>query len=134
MRGFPGIAAVVVAAIPALAAQAAAPAQVPPVPAGEVLPPWTFPNLNAGVAGADRFDLATVLGKKPVVFCYWLPAEPRSEQVLRELSGVVEGIGTAKVALVGIVNPDLGGSEDAFRARVKEMKLQVPVLRDVGFR
>lgn len=118
----------------------AAPVGAPPAPQvqrvapGELLPAWTYANLNDGVGGPPKIDLAAVLAKKPVVFCYWLPGEKRNERVVQELQSLCGSFGADKVALYGVVNPDLGGSEDQFRARVRELKLQIPVLRDQGFR
>lgn len=108
--------------------------QVQPVAPGTVLPAWTYTNLNEGVGGPQKIDLAAVLAKKPVVFCYWLPGEKRNERVLQELQSLCASLGPDKLALYGVVNPDLGGSEDQFRTRIRDLKLQIPVLRDQGFR
>ena len=62
-----------------LAALAAWPAvaQNSPVPVrvaefGMPFPAMTFQNLNEGPGGPAEIDLGLVIGKRPVIFCYWI--------------------------------------------------------------
>lgn len=106
-----------------------------PVPAGEPFPAWTYTNLNDGAGGPPKIDLAAVLGKKPVVFCYWIAGLSRSERVFLDLQGLVNEIGAGKIALIGIAKP-FGGSSDVLpiRQRIQALKIQGPVLLDDTFR
>ncbi len=113
---------------------AGAPDAVPPVPPGEAFPAGTFVNLN-DAGGPPKIDLAGVLGKKPVIFCYWIANLARSERIFTDLQQIVEEAGPGKVALYGIAKP-FGGSTDTMpiKARIQALKIQVPVLLDDSFR
>lgn len=106
-----------------------------PVPAGQPFPAWTYTNLNDGAGGPAKIDLAAILGKKPVIFCYWIAGLARSERILLDLQSLVNEVGAGKVALIGIAKP-FGGSTDVLpiRQRIQDLKIQVPVLLDDTFR
>jgi peroxiredoxin len=116
----------------------AVPAQVPQVPRAEFaapFPAWSFQNLNEGAGGAATIDLAGVLGKVPVIFHYWMPGHQRSEQVLVDLQKLVESLGPGKVVLFAVTTPPMGSTDVApIRARIRELKLRVPCLKDEGLR
>ncbi len=122
---------------------AAAPASAPPGPAefGQVFPAGTYTNLNAAAGGAPKLDLKTVIGKTPIVFCYWIPLQIRSEETLQGLQGIADEVGPSKVAVIGIVTPPVGASESVVQEWLKTAKdrmavnkIHVPVLEDDGYR
>jgi peroxiredoxin len=109
--------------------------QVPRAEFGEPFPAGTYQNLNSGAGGAAEIDLKGVLGKVPVIFVYWLPGHQRSEQVLQEIQSLVESAGPGKLVLFAVTAPPVGSSDLApIKARLKELKLRVPCLRDEQLR
>ncbi len=134
---------VALATLAASAADAATPGLIQAERAefGERFPASTFANLNAGVAGAAKIDLKDVLGKEPVVFCYWIADNPHSELVLQEVQKLADEIGGSKVALYGVAAAPLGVTGDKVaewmgqvRERIGALKIHVPVFYDEGFR
>lgn len=110
-------------------------ARVEPAIFGEVFPGGTFANLNPGAGGAPKVDLSAVVGKKPVVFYYWIAGNSRSEQVLLELQALADELGADRLALFAVATPPLGSPDvQPIRDRVRALKLHVPVLYDEGFR
>ncbi len=129
----PGI--VVLFALTALSpANAQAPAKASPVQPGAVFPAGQFENLNAGAGGAAGIDLSRVVGKRPVVLYYWIAGNPTADDVFIELQALSDDVGPAKLVLYGIATerPALGREQIA--QRLRELKIHVPVLNDVGFR
>jgi thiol-disulfide isomerase/thioredoxin len=127
-------AVLIVAAVsaPPAAAQAV---QVPRAEFGEPFPAGKFQNLNEGAGGAAQIDLAGVLGKVPVILHYWMPGHARSEQVLLELQSLVESLGPGKLVLFAVTTPPMGSTDEApIKARLRDLKLRVPCLRDEGLR
>jgi peroxiredoxin len=125
----------VLSCIAALGLVAPALAQGEKVPAaafGAPFPVATFKNLNPSAGGA-MFDLATVVGKKPVVFCYWISGHTRSEKMLLDMQALVDEIGTDKVALLAVATERPGREAAAITARAQELGVKIPVLNDVGF-
>lgn len=110
-------------------------ASVEEVVVGEAFPAWTFVNLNSGPGGAPKIDLASTIGKRPVVFAYWIPGNQRSEEILVELQSIADEVGPMRLVLYGVATPPPGSSDASkIRDRVRELKLHVPVLQDDGFR
>jgi peroxiredoxin len=112
-------------------AQQAPPKQVPPVPFGERFPAATFKNLNPG--GVETVDLAAVLGKKPVVLCYWIAGNPRADQFLMDVQAAVEEAGVDKVALYGVAYQRPGREAAQISPYLSNLGVKVPVLDDEGF-
>lgn len=124
---------VLLAASVAAAQAPAAPAKIAPVVPGSAFPAWTYANLNAA-AGPAKVDLATVLGKQPVLFFYWIAGNARSEKVLQEVEALAKSAG-GRLAVYAIASPPMGSSDvNPIRQRLAEMKVQVPCLNDDGFR
>lgn len=128
-------------AAPAPAAPPAAPASPAPGPVAKVgpvipgtpFPAWTYTNVNPA-AGPAKVDLATVLGKQPVMFVYWIAGNPRSEKVLQEAEALAKAAGP-KLAVFSIASPPMGSTDlNPIRQRLSEMKVQVPCLNDDAFR
>lgn len=117
----------------AIAGAARAQGQVAPVPFGEILPPAKYRNLNPA-AGPESFDLGSVLGRKPFVLYYWIPGNPRADEVFQELQSIVQTQGTDKVALIGVVllRPERG--IEYVNMGVEKLGLQVPILEDPDFK
>jgi thiol-disulfide isomerase/thioredoxin len=121
-----------------------APAETsPPAPAGfgEVFPAGTYVNLNAGGGGAPRIDLKGVIGKTPVVLCYWIPQHPRAEETLLGVQELADEAGPSKLVVYGVVTPPVGANEAAVqnwlkitKERIAALKLHIPVLQDEGFK
>jgi len=80
-------------------------------------------------------DLATYLGKKPIVFVYWMAGNSRSEKILLEAQAAVEKAGADKIAFLPIAAPAFGSTDlGPLKARIAALKLKAPVLNDEGFR
>ena len=127
--------AFVVATFSAAFAADQAPGEPQPVPFGEKFPAWSFANLNEGVGGPAKIDIASVLGKKPVVFYYWIAGNTRSEQTLLDLQALVNSLGPQKIVLLAVATPGAVSTDTLpIRQRVQALKVQVPVLNDDGFR
>ena len=108
-------------------------AKVGPAVPGAPFPAWTYTNLNPA-AGPAKVDLATVLGKQPVMLVYWIAGNLRSEQVLREAEALGKAAGP-RLAVFSIASPPMGSSDvNPIRQRLSEMKIQIPCLNDEGFR
>jgi len=101
---------------------------------GEPFPPDTFANLNEQAGGPPRIDLAAVLGKKPVVLFYWIAGNPRADEMFLQLQALGREIGPDKLALYGVVLQRPGREADVITAKLRELKIGLPVLDDEGFR
>lgn len=110
-------------------------AAVPPVEFGDSFPAAKFTNLNGSPGQPATIDLATYLGKKPIVFVYWMAGNPRSEKILMEVQSAVEKVGAEKVAFLPIAAAAYGTTDvTPITARVTALKLKTPILNDEGFR
>jgi thiol-disulfide isomerase/thioredoxin len=110
-------------------------APVPPVDFGAAFPPAKFENVNDVPGQPAAIDLTTYLGKKPIVFVYWMAGNPRSEKVLLDALAAVEKVGADKVAFLPIAAPAFGSTDlGPLKARIAALKLKAPVLNDEGFR
>lgn len=107
---------------------------VRPVLAGQPFPAASFKNLNAAAGGAETVDLAQVLGKKPVVFCYWIAGNRHSEEVLVQLQSLVGELGAERLALYSFVLEQPGRGVEIIRSRIEAQAIRVPVLNDEGFK
>jgi len=123
------------ATAPASAPAAPAFMKVPPVQFGEPFPPAKFANLNTNAGQAPTVDLLTYLGKKPIVFVYWMAGNPRAEKILQDTSAAVDAAGKDKVQLLAVAAPPYGTTDTApIKARAQALNLPMPVLFDEGFR
>lgn len=109
-------------------------ARVEPATFGEPFPAHTFNNLNPGAGGGEMIDIGKVLGKKPVVLCYWIALNKRAEEILLETQELVEEAGPDKVQLYAVATPRPGLGEKEIRERAEAIGVKVPVLSDEGFR
>lgn len=136
---------VVLASLLALAANGFANAQaLPPKPGlapvvpvnfGEVFPAAKFTNLNEAAGQPATIDLATYVGKKPIVFVYWMANNPRAEKILLDTQAAVDKAGADKVALLSVAAAAYGSTDVApVKERTAALKLKAPVLNDEGFR
>jgi peroxiredoxin len=115
----------------------AAPAfvKVAPVQFAEPYPPAKFANLNTNPGQPATIDLLTYLGKKPIVFVYWMPGNPRAEKILQDANASVVAAGKDKLALLAVASPQYGSTDTApIKARALALKLPMPVLYDEGFK
>ncbi|MBZ5638391.1 MAG: TlpA family protein disulfide reductase [Acidobacteriia bacterium] len=108
---------------------------------GEVFPTGVYVNLGAGSAEAPKVDLKDLVGKKPVVFCYWIPEHVHSEETLLAVQQLADEVGPSKLAVCGVVAPPMGTSPanaadwlKATKDRIAALKIHVPVLQDDGFK
>lgn len=140
-----GMLAVLLGLSPAAGAQSVPPssggppppglAAVQPVAFGEVVPAAKFGNLNKASGQPATIDLATYLGKKPIVLVYWMANNPRAEKILAETQAAVDAAGPDKVVLLSVASPPYGSTDTGpIKARTEALKLKVPVLHDDGFR
>jgi peroxiredoxin len=110
-------------------------APVPPVDFGAKFPAAKFGNVNDVPGQPATIDLATYLGKKPVVFVYWMAGNPRSEKVLLDAQAAVAKAGADKIAFLPVAAPAFGSTDlGPLKARIAALKLKSPVLNDEGFR
>ncbi len=133
MRLDPIVAALLAVSAAALAAPQQL-GQVEPLEFGEPFPPLSLDNLNAGVGGPPVVDLSRVLGKRPVVLCYWIPGNYRADQVFQELQALADDIGPERLVLLGVTAVERGIRPEEVATRARELKIRVPVLRDRDFR
>jgi thiol-disulfide isomerase/thioredoxin len=112
-----------------------------PAEFGEVFPTGVYVNLAAGSAEAPKIDLKDLVGKKPVVFCYWIPEHVHSEETLLAIQQLADQVGPSKLVLCGVLAPPMGASPanvaewlKAAKDRIAALKIHVPVLQDDGFR
>lgn len=120
-------------ALPAAAQQKPAPSNEPVFEFGKVFPADVFRNLNPE-AGPTTMDLATDLGKRPIVLVYWIAGNARSEKLLKEVETLVKEIGQDKVALFGVAYLQPSRGQDVVRSRLKAAGVNVPVFDDEEFR
>jgi peroxiredoxin len=110
-------------------------APVSPVEFGTPFPAATFTNLNGAPGQPATVDLAAYLGKKPIVFLYWMAGNPRSEKILLDTQAAVDKIGSEKVAYFSVAAAAFGSTDvEPVKARAAALKLKAPVLNDEGFR
>jgi thiol-disulfide isomerase/thioredoxin len=106
-----------------------------PIDFGAAVPAAKFGNLNGAPGQPKSIDLATYLGKQPIVLVYWMAGNPRSEKILAETQAVVDAAGGDKVALLSVAAPPYGSTDTGpIKARAEALKLTAPVLYDEGFR
>ncbi|MCP3981674.1 MAG: redoxin domain-containing protein [bacterium] len=105
---------------------------VEPLEFGGPFPSMKMTNLNPGSA-TELVDLDEHLGKRPVLFVYWIPGNPRAEEFLQQVIDVVDSVGSDKLATFGLVFPNGEGALQAAQDRSKALDLKIPVLNDVGF-
>lgn len=110
-----------------------APARVPPAEFGDPFPAGAFKDLNAAPGEAATVNLAAVLGKRPVVFCYWIPGHARSERALQDIQKLADEIGASSLAAFGVVKQRPGMETPRIRERVEALKVHLPVLDDEDF-
>lgn len=112
-------------------------APVAPAEFGAPFPAAKFANLNASPGQPASIDLASILGKKPIVFVYWMANNARSEKVLGETAAAVDKLGAnkEKIALLSVAAPPPGSTDTGpIKQRIAALKLGVPCLYDEGFR
>lgn len=102
--------------------------QKPLVSPGEKVPP----ELVLGQGGAAGKDLATLIGKGPVLVIYWRPGDQVSEQALANAVGMArESAPTVPLYLVGILAASQ--SPEEFNSRLGVLGLAgIPVHQDGG--
>jgi peroxiredoxin len=110
-------------------------APVAPVNFGEAFPAAKFGNLNDAPGQPPSIDLASYLGKKPIIFVYWMANNPRAEKILLDTQAAVEKAGADRVAFLSVASAAYGSTDvGPVKARVAALKLKSPVLNDEGFR
>ncbi len=115
----------------------AEPDPAPPAAAVTALAPGTlFPagihdDLNPSSGG--KIDLSRVVGQKPVVLCYWIAGNLRSEEVFRQLEALAAEVGSERLALYGVIVPRPNADAAAIAARVRSLGIRSPVIADHGF-
>lgn len=118
-----------------LALLLAAPLRAEPRAAyGQVFPAASYQNLIAGTDGAAPFDMTGVVGKVPVVLCYWIAGHERSERALLRLQEMALAAGPDKLRLLSVVAEQPGREAPQIVARAREIGVKVPVLNDAGFK
>lgn len=117
----------------ALAGAARAADPVSPVAFGEVFPGGKYRNLNPA-AGPESIDLSTVLGRKPIILYYWIPGNPRADEVFQQIEAIVAAGGADKAALFGVVmlRPERG--IEYVKIGIEKLALKAPILEDPDFK
>ncbi len=119
------------ASLPTWAQATKEPQAFPPVEFGEPFPGATFKNANP--AGPETIDLNAVPTKKPVILYYWIPGNPRADQVFEQLEEAVANAGADKLALYGVAFPR-GPRTPYITQGIDKLGVKAPVLLDDGFR
>ena len=102
---------------------------------GAPFPAAKFANLNEAPGQPASVELATYLGKKPIVFVYWMAGNPRAEKILMDTQAAVDKAGADKVAFFAVAAAAFGSTDVApVKARTAALKFKAPVLNDEGFR
>lgn len=125
--------AVLACTLVAGAVQAQQRGSAPPAEFGERFPAGVYDNLNAQAGGPAKVDLATVIGRKPVLLYYWIAGHPRADEMFVELQGMVGELGADRLALIGMAMPQPGRDAKEIAKRLAELKITVPVLGDDEF-
>lgn len=109
--------------------------RIEPAIPGRPFPAGTYATFEPRGETAS-VDLAQVLGKKPVVFCYWIPGNKRADEVLKQLADLAREVGRDKLEVYGVVAPNasIGLSADVIQAKIQALGLDLRVLRDDGFK
>jgi len=128
------LAVVVFAAASPAVSQEATRAKVTPADFGEVFPADAFENLNESAGGAANVDLSRVVGKRPVVFYYWIAGNPFADETFTELQALADEVGPTKLVLYGVATERPGLGKDVIQERIRALKIHVPVLNDDGFK
>ncbi len=118
--------------------EAAAPKEtvvrVPPAQFGEIFPSYVYANLNPAPGGKGSVNLGEFLGKRPIVFCYWIAGRSRGERIFQDLQRLADEAGPGKLALFGIVREKPGVDAAKIGDRIRDLGIRVPVLNDEEFR
>ena len=104
-----------------------------PAEFGKLFPAGIYKNLNLK-AGPNTIDLSATVGRKPVILVYWIPGNPRADEVFKDVQAVVDEVGSDKVALYGVVLTQPNRGREAVENRVTALGIKVPVLDDEGFK
>jgi len=109
-------------------------ARVQPAGFGDVFPAYVYRDLNTASGTGGRVNLAETLGKKPVIFLYWIPGNTRAEKMFEEIASAIAEPGPRGVAFFGVVRPRPDIPLQQIVDRIQALKLTVPVLNDEEFR
>jgi peroxiredoxin len=107
---------------------------VKPVAFGGPFPLATYGNMNKQAGGPEQIDLAASVGKKPVVLFYWIAGNARADRVFQELQALSTELGSDQVVLYGVALERPGRGPEIIEAKLRELKITVPVLDDKEFR
>ncbi|MDB4324802.1 TlpA family protein disulfide reductase [bacterium] len=105
---------------------------VQPVQLGSVYPAGSYKNLNPRVS-EEMVDLSKVIGSKPIVFYYWIPGNPRADEVLQDIQAVVSEAGADNVQFYPIVLLREDRGVEFVHQGVEKLDIKVPILEDPGF-
>ncbi len=108
--------------------------RVPPGVFGEVFPTYVYKDLNPASGTGGRVNLAEVVGKKPLIFLYWIPGNTRAEKMFEEIGSAVAEAGPRGVLFCGVVRPRPDIPLGQIADRILALKLTVPILNDEEFR
>jgi peroxiredoxin len=106
---------------------------VQPARFGDKFPGGSYANLNRRPNQPERIDLAREIGARPVVLYYWIAGNPRADEMLGAIDGLVRELGRDKVGLYAVVLRRTERDDAAIADRVAAMSLDVPVLDDPSF-
>lgn len=116
-------------------AQQPAPQRIQPAAMDRPFPTHAYKNLNTAAGGAANIDLATYVGKSPLLLYYWIPGHARSDAVLQQLQEVLADVGSeSKLKLLVVTLPKPGLEATLIAERSKAQGVTVPVLDDSEFR
>ncbi len=112
-------------------AQEDAPKPTKPATFGSAFPGAVYKNLNPTIGG-QSIDLGDSLGKKALVLFYWIPGNPRADEILVDLQEKTDAAGD-KVAMYVIAYPRPGRGLPIIQEGIGLLGIHVPVLEDEGF-
>src|SRR5687767_13102969 len=77
---------------------------------GEPVHARTVSVLRPGAAGPTPLDLGAILGKRPLVVCYFTPGEPLGEEQLRLVQERARGAWAGKVEVLAAIRFGASGA------------------------
>ncbi len=99
---------------------------------GAVVPAMTVSVLRPGAADPAPLDLGTILGKRPVLICYFVPGEPLGEEQLRLVQVQAGGAWSGKVEVLAAMRFGAAGGGEVAQ-RLFKAGLKFPIVLDESF-
>ena len=100
---------------------------------GQPFPASTLTDVNPASGTGGRVNLGDAVGKRPMIFLYWIAGRPRSEKMLQDIERIVREAGPDKASFYSIVKERPGADLPQILERIKALGIHAPVLNDTDF-